>query len=193
MRVDVPQGGDPGAPFRGSFLQWPSRYFVLASTMKLFRGPVLVSLVFLLAALVSVSEVDASKQPSAVKERYIHFLNEHRDNSNTNTGGKYCNDMMRKRGPTIPNCKVKNSFIHASDRAIKDVCGNGGEPYGTLRLSCNPFRVTTCDLKGESTRPPCKYKHDNRPRHIAIACDQGYPVHYDEGNIIINRPQPCRR
>uniref|UniRef100_H9GAD6 Ribonuclease A-domain domain-containing protein n=1 Tax=Anolis carolinensis TaxID=28377 RepID=H9GAD6_ANOCA len=161
--------------------------------MTLFRGPVLVSLVFLLAALVSVSEIDASKQPSAVKERYIHFLNEHRDNSNTNTGGKYCNDMMRKRGPTIPNCKVKNSFIHASDRAIKDVCGNGGEPYGTLRLSCNPFRVTTCDLKGESTRPPCKYKHDNRPRHIAIACDQGYPVHYDEGNIIINRPQPCRR
>ncbi|XP_016854001.2 angiogenin-like [Anolis carolinensis] len=155
--------------------------------MKLFKGPGLVSLVFLLVALVSVSEVDSSKHPPGAKVRYMHFLNEHRD-SNPSTGGRYCNDIMRKRGLTSPNCKEKNSFIHPNDTAIKDVCGDRGEPYGTLRLSCNLFQVTTCDLKGG---PPCKYSQDNRPRHIAIACDQGYPVHYDEGNVVLNRPQPC--
>ncbi|XP_067325619.1 angiogenin-like [Anolis sagrei] len=157
--------------------------------MRLFKGLGLLLLVFL-AVLVSI---DASRQSPAVKERYIHFLNQHRDNSNPNTGGRYCNDMMAKRGLTRPNCKVKNSFIHATDTAIKAVCGDRGEPYGTMRLSCEAFRVTTCDLKGGSTRPPCDYRHDNRPRYIVIACEEGYPVHFDEGKVIINRPQPCKR
>ncbi|XP_003229328.1 angiogenin [Anolis carolinensis] len=160
--------------------------------MRVFEGPGLLLLVFL-AVLVSVSEIDASRQPPGVKERYIHFLNQHRDNSNPNTGGRYCNDMMKKRGLTRPNCKQKNSFIHASDNAIKAVCGEKGEPYGNMRLSCDAFRVTTCNMKGGSTRPPCDYRHDNRPRYIVIACEQGYPVHYDEGKVIIDRPKKCKK
>uniref|UniRef100_A0A803SKJ8 Ribonuclease A-domain domain-containing protein n=1 Tax=Anolis carolinensis TaxID=28377 RepID=A0A803SKJ8_ANOCA len=164
---------------------------VLVSTMRVFEGPGLLLLVFL-AVLVSVSEIDASRQPPGVKERYIHFLNQHRD-SNPKPGNTYCNKIMDIRGLTRPNCKEKNSFIHASDTAIKAVCGDRGEPYGTMRLSCDAFRVTTCNMKGGSTRPPCDYRQDNRPRYIVIACEQGYPVHYDEGKVIINRPQPCRR
>nr|XP_060639460.1 angiogenin-like [Anolis sagrei ordinatus] len=159
--------------------------------MRLFRGPAPLLLLVFLAAL--VTQMDAAKQPPAVRQRYIHFLNQHRDKSNANTGGRYCNDMMAKRRLTKHNCKDKNSFIHATDTAIKAVCGDRGEPYGTMRLSCEAFRVTTCDLKGGSTRPPCDYRHDNRPRYIVIACEEGYPVHFDEGKVIINRPQPCKR
>ncbi|XP_067325620.1 angiogenin-like [Anolis sagrei] len=159
--------------------------------MRLFRGPAPLLLLRFLAAL--VTQMDAAKQPPAVRQRYIHFLNQHRDNSNANTGGKYCDKLMAKRGLTRPNCKNTNSFIHATDSAIKDVCGNKGEPYGNLRLSCDSFRVTTCKLRGGSNRQPCKYTHDNRPRHIVIACDQGYPVHYDEGKVIVNRGRKCRR
>ncbi|XP_042327782.1 angiogenin-like [Sceloporus undulatus] len=147
----------------------------------------------MLAALVPVSELASVTPPPHIKPRYIHFLTQHRDNSNTNTGGTYCNKMMEKRGLTHPNCKERNSFIHASDTDIKAVCGNQGEPYGTQRRSCNKFRVTTCTLKGGSTRPPCKYTHDNRPRFIVIACDEGFPVHYDEGKVIVVEKWPCKK
>nr|XP_060639461.1 ribonuclease-like [Anolis sagrei ordinatus] len=159
--------------------------------MRFFEGPSLLLLVFL-AALVVVAEIDASKPSPGVQERYETFLRQHRHNTK-DVNNKYCNKMMRDRGMTSPNCKVKNSFIHASTEDIKAVCKDKGDPLETKRMSCAQFRVTTCNLKAGSIRRPCEYTQDKRPRYIVIACEEDHPVHYDEGKVIINRPKPCKK
>ncbi|XP_042331052.1 ribonuclease-like [Sceloporus undulatus] len=112
------------------------------------------------------------------------FNRQHFDNPKSNVGKRYCDAMMQRRGMTKPQCKSVNSFIHGTKKDINDVCGKGGKPYGNnLRRSNKQFSVTTCKLSGGSTRPPCKYRENKSNRYIVIACRDGKPVHYEEGQI----------
>ncbi|XP_039725752.1 angiogenin isoform X2 [Pteropus medius] len=113
--------------------------------------------------------------------RYEHFLTQHRDANPRGRDKKYCESMMAKRGMTTP-CKDRNTFIHASKKEIKAVCEDkNGTPYnGGLRKSKTPFQVTICKHTGGSPRPPCYYKATSGSRDIVIACEKGWPVHFDE-------------
>lgn len=116
--------------------------------------------------------------------RYEKFLRQHRDDPKSNFRDRYCNAMMRRRDLTWPQCKEMNTFIHGSKRQIQAVCTSGGVPYGEQRRSLQHFRVTTCTHRGGSIRPPCEYDQNNSPRYIVIACEDGWPVHYDESQIV---------
>ncbi|XP_054849590.1 angiogenin-like [Eublepharis macularius] len=116
--------------------------------------------------------------------RYENFLNQHRDDPKSSFHGRYCDTLMRSRGLTRPQCKEINTFIHGSKRQIRAVCDRGGVPDGQLQRSLQHFRVTTCTLRGGSTRPPCEYKENTSPRYIVIGCEGGWPVHYDESQIV---------
>nr|XP_020668385.1 angiogenin-like [Pogona vitticeps] len=116
--------------------------------------------------------------------RYEKFLNQHRDDPKSSFRGRYCDSIMSRRGLTRPECKEVNTFIHGSKRDIQAVCAGGGVPYRNLTRSQHHFRVTTCTLRGGSTRPPCEYREDTSPRYIVIACVNGWPVHYDESQIV---------
>ncbi|XP_053115062.1 angiogenin-like [Hemicordylus capensis] len=118
--------------------------------------------------------------------RYEKFLSQHRDEPRSRFRGRYCNTMMGSRDLTRPECKEVNTFIHGSKRQIRAVCTTtGGVPYGALRRSRQHFRVTTCTLRGSSTRPPCEYRENTTPRYIVIGCENDWPVHYDESQIVI--------
>lgn len=113
--------------------------------------------------------------------RYKHFLTQHHDARPRGRDKKYCESMMVERGLTTP-CKDRNTFIHGSKKRIKAVCEDtNGIPYnGAFRKSKSPFQVTTCKHTGGSPRPPCYYKATSGSRDIVIACENGWPVHFDE-------------
>ncbi|XP_058038541.1 ribonuclease-like [Ahaetulla prasina] len=111
---------------------------------------------------------------------YETFVKHHCDNPKSNVGDHYCNKMMQRCGMTSPKCKEVNIFIHAPKKKIIDVCGDGREAINN-RLRRSKNRVTTCTMKGSSTKPPCDYRGNTSPRYIVIACENGLPVHYEEG------------
>ncbi|XP_062993028.1 ribonuclease-like [Elgaria multicarinata webbii] len=117
--------------------------------------------------------------------RYEKFLKQHRDEPRSRFHGRYCDTLMGSRGLTKPQCKEMNTFIHGSKRQIRAVCAEGGVPSGELRRSRRHFRVTSCTLRGGSTLPPCEYKENTSPRYIVIGCEGGWPVHYDESQIVM--------
>lgn len=146
--------------------------------MRFSKGASYVLLLLLVMAALLPSSVCGNNP------RYEKFLNQHRDDPRSNFRGRYCNTLMATRGLTKPECKAVNTFIHGSKRQIKAVCAGGGTPVGDLRRSRQHFRVTTCTLRGGSTRPPCEYNENASPRYIIIACEDGWPVHYDESQIV---------
>ncbi|XP_034991382.2 angiogenin isoform X1 [Zootoca vivipara] len=145
--------------------------------MRLSRGACCLFLAVLLSHL--LCESSCGNNP-----RYEKFLSQHRDEPRSRFHGRYCNTLMGSRGLTKPECKEVNTFIHGSKRQIRAVCAEGGLPSGELRKSRQHFRVTTCTLRGGSTRPPCEYKENISPRYIIIGCEGGWPVHYDESQIV---------
>ncbi|XP_047007896.1 ribonuclease-like [Ictalurus punctatus] len=79
-------------------------------------------------------------------------------------------------------CKKMNSFILARKDQVKAVCGAAGRAVrGNLRESNKPFSVVTCNLMQSN---PCKYVGQKSTRCITIACEKGFPVHYE-------RERPC--
>ncbi|XP_007442032.3 angiogenin-like [Python bivittatus] len=157
-------------------VQWrySSSHFLVAELMMLFKRFGL-GLFIVLAAVMMLGTFAAD---------YETFLRQHYDNPKSNVGNRYCNTMMVRRGMTRPKCKEVNTFIHDTKNEINAVCGNKGEPFGNgLRRSLKQFQVTTCTMKGTSTRPPCDYRGNSSPRYIVIACENGLPVHFDEGQI----------
>ncbi|XP_008055111.1 angiogenin [Carlito syrichta] len=116
--------------------------------------------------------------------RYEKFLTQHYDAKPGGRDDKYCETMMKKRGLTSP-CKEVNTFVHGKKRSIRAICDDSnGSPYKeNLRISKSSFQMTTCTHKGGSPRPPCKYRATAGFRTIAIACENGFPVHLDQSFI----------
>ncbi|XP_021044866.1 angiogenin-4-like [Mus pahari] len=142
--------------------------------MAMSLGPLL--LVFVLGLVVIPPTL-------AENERYQHFLNQHYDAKKGSRDDEYCEHMMKKRH-LIPPCKAVNTFIHDTKKKINAICGESGSPFGeNLRISNSRFQVTTCKQKGGSPRPPCKYRASKGFRYIVIACEDGWPVHFDESYI----------
>nr|Q861Y4.1 RecName: Full=Angiogenin; AltName: Full=Ribonuclease 5; Short=RNase 5; Flags: Precursor [Trachypithecus francoisi]AAO41336.1 angiogenin [Trachypithecus francoisi] len=113
--------------------------------------------------------------------RYRDFLTKHYDATPQGRNDRYCESMMRRRGLTSP-CKDINTFIHGNSRHIKAICGDeNGNPYReNLRISKSPFQVTTCNLRGGSPWPPCRYRATAGFRNIVVACENDLPVHLDQ-------------
>ncbi|KAF4073337.1 hypothetical protein AMELA_G00257680 [Ameiurus melas] len=91
---------------------------------------------------------------------------------------KRCTETIEDKGINYGGtCKIKNSFILATESQVKAVCGNAGKPVGgNLRESNNPFIVVTCNRAGSN---PCTYNGQKRTQCITITCENGYPVHYE--------------
>ncbi|KAL7977592.1 hypothetical protein Chor_009541 [Crotalus horridus] len=115
---------------------------------------------------------------------YEDFLMKHYDFPRSLVGNHYCNAMMQNRGMTRPKCRQVNTFIHDTKAYIIDVCGRKGVFYGhELRHSIKIFTVTTCTLRGSNPRAPCNYKENLSPKNIVVACLDGKPVRYEEGDF----------
>ncbi|XP_053341205.1 ribonuclease-like 3 [Clarias gariepinus] len=125
----------------------------------------------------------AEAQPPNVIHRYRNFLNQH---VYSDMSEKKCNSEIDKRRITdgnTNNCKKVNTFIKASSNLIKTVCGRATGLY----TSGQPFPVVTCKLQSGDRRPHCDYgrKGYESTRYIKIACDQGWPVHYQEDEVVV--------
>ncbi|XP_016021097.2 angiogenin isoform X1 [Rousettus aegyptiacus] len=158
--------------------------FLIVIQRKKKREPLLEEMVMGLGSLLLVFMMGLGLTlPSLAQNnhRYEHFLTQHYDPKPSGRDKRYCESMMVKRGLTTP-CKDRNTFVHDTKNKIKAVCEDkNGTPYkGSLRKSKSPFQVTTCKHTGGSPRPPCYYKATSGSRDIVIACENGWPVHFDE-------------
>ncbi|CAK6964721.1 angiogenin-like [Scomber scombrus] len=134
-----------------------------------------IQLACLLLLFASVHCQDASVSP-----RYRKFIDQH---INGQMSATRCDVEIRSRGISKTNsneCKETNTFIRATTKIIKSICGQAGEPYGEMTKSLQPFDIVVCKLKNQDARQPhCQYRGQTFTRRIAIKCDQGLPVHFD--------------
>ncbi|XP_051763509.1 ribonuclease-like 3 [Ctenopharyngodon idella] len=119
-------------------------------------------------------------QPADIMPRYKKFLNQHVDPYMTVND---CTSKIENRviTGTDSGCKPVNSFIVANADTIKAVCGKGGTAIGgNLFESNNPFFVVKCTIKNNSKgTPKCEYRGNGFTRKIVLACQKGWPVHYE--------------
>ncbi|XP_073710706.1 ribonuclease-like 3 [Misgurnus anguillicaudatus] len=141
------------------------------------------SAVILLLVLCASLSTDA--QPADVRQRYEKFLRQHVYGK---MNERICDSEIRKRQITLSDtdngCKEVNTFIQANGNTVRAVCTGGGTIYNKQRnlyISNNPFPVITCKLTGGTRRPNCVYRGHKSTRKIVVACEQGWPTHYDEG------------
>ncbi|XP_035383430.1 ribonuclease-like 3 [Electrophorus electricus] len=136
----------------------------------------------LLLALSATLLVDA--QPADVRSRYIHFLTQHvYGGMNTNKCSKVIGQRHITEGNTN-NCKEINTFILATHEQVRAVCSDGGTPKGrNLYESTKPFAVVICKRKPGAS---CVYNGKRSTRTIIVACDRGWPVHYQEDNLVLH-------
>ncbi|XP_056623713.1 ribonuclease-like 3 [Triplophysa dalaica] len=141
-----------------------------------------LSAVILLLILCSI-DVKAYKGPAYLKPRYEKFLNQH---VYLDMNDQRCNSVMRERhiteGQTYNDCKRFNTFITANEQEVIRVCNNAGHNYnGTAGLyeSNQPFSVVSCGLQSGQIYPNCIYRGRRSTRYIVVACERGWPVHYD--------------
>ncbi|XP_017569346.1 ribonuclease-like 3 [Pygocentrus nattereri] len=137
-------------------------------------------------AVVLLLALCAHAQPADVMSRYKHFLNQHVF-GNMNTG--LCDSVIRTRKITAGitnNCKEINTFILATHEQVRAVCQEGGIPKGrNLYESTKPFAVVICRLRSGDRRPSCTYDGKRSTRTITVACDQQWPVHYEEDRLFV--------
>uniref|UniRef100_A0A3Q0SXI9 Ribonuclease A-domain domain-containing protein n=1 Tax=Amphilophus citrinellus TaxID=61819 RepID=A0A3Q0SXI9_AMPCI len=113
-----------------------------------------------------------------IRPRYQKFINQHIGQLSVDR----CTNEIRRRGITKTDsneCKETNTFIRATTGLVKPICGAGGEPYGTMRKSLRPFDIVVCTLTQGVRKPHCEYRGNSFTRKIAIACDGGFPVHFE--------------
>ncbi|CAL9695210.1 unnamed protein product [Knipowitschia caucasica] len=120
-----------------------------------------------------------------VVDRYRNFINQHVNQGMSRTR---CAEVMRTRRITAENnnCKQTNTFISSTTNAIKAVCGNAGTPYknsANLRKSLQPFPVINCEQSGTHRPPRCEYRGRSQTVYVVLGCQDGYPVHYDRGEM----------
>uniref|UniRef100_A0AAY5F338 Ribonuclease A-domain domain-containing protein n=1 Tax=Electrophorus electricus TaxID=8005 RepID=A0AAY5F338_ELEEL len=139
----------------------------------------------LLLALSATLLVDA--QPADVMRRYKHFLTQHvYGGMNTNKCSKVINQRHITEGNTN-NCKEINTFILATHEQVRAVCSDGGIPKGrNLYESTKRFPLVICKLKKGVRCPKCKYNGKRSTRTIIVACDRGWPVHFEDSKIVLD-------
>lgn len=144
--------------------------------------PSAVILLLLLAA-----SFTAYGQPDHIQLRYEKFLNQH---LGPHVNEHACDREIGRRkiiaSGTANGCKEVNTFIQTYTDKINTVCGDGGTPQmnnRNLSMSNQPFPVVTCKLKSGQRRPNCQYRGKKSTRYIVLGCEEGWPVHYDEGII----------
>ncbi|XP_067254939.1 ribonuclease-like 3 [Chanodichthys erythropterus] len=145
--------------------------------MEIHQSAVILLLIF------SVSSFTHGQPPAHIKPRYEKFLKQH---YNPDMTVQKCDTVIRANrdfihSETENGCKKINSFIQANSNDIKAVCGRAGKPYHNMVASTKPFSVVTCKLHSGDTHPNCKYRGVRDTRYIVLACEHGWPVHYDEG------------
>ncbi|XP_043840219.1 ribonuclease 4-like [Dromiciops gliroides] len=121
-------------------------------------------------------------QPSSGQvRRYQQFLRQHVDPTSEGGDASYCNQMMHRRRMTVPRCKPVNSFIHEDIWNINSICHTVGIKCKNGQMNCHEgiMKVTDCRVTGGSVSPNCRYRATARTRHVAIACDDSLPVHFD--------------
>ncbi|XP_058615792.1 ribonuclease-like 3 [Onychostoma macrolepis] len=139
--------------------------------------------------LVLAASFTAYGQPPHILPRYKKFLTQHYGPS---VSEKDCDKEIKNRqitaSGTANGCKDVNTFVNANKNQIKAVCSGGGTPLGNnLFVSNQPFPVVTCKLKSGQSHPKCKHGNGKKStRRIVLGCAEGWPVHYDEGIIIIS-------
>uniref|UniRef100_A0AAY5LB44 Ribonuclease A-domain domain-containing protein n=1 Tax=Esox lucius TaxID=8010 RepID=A0AAY5LB44_ESOLU len=128
-------------------------------------------------------------QPGNVKPRYIHFLNQH---VNAGMTTQKCTSYIGYLKLTETNsnrCKEINTFILADKKHVNNICGQAGRRLDNNRdlyESNKPFPVVTCKLTSGSFHDKCEYRGSKSTRRVVIACDQGWPVHFQEDTVIVN-------
>ena len=138
-----------------------------------------------LVLLLSVT-LSAHSQSAEVSQRYQKFVTQH---INGNMNEYICDREIRTRKITQANsndCKERNTFIQASAQLVKRICGDAGTHYsGNLFKSNQPFPIVTCTHRGGARPPRCEYRGHKSTRYIAIACEEGWPVHYEDDDLVI--------
>ncbi|XP_076848947.1 ribonuclease-like 3 [Brachyhypopomus gauderio] len=127
----------------------------------------------------------ADAQPEDVMVRYNNFLTRH-VYGGMHTG--LCDSVIRDRHiterPDNNNCKEINTFIQATSQHVRAVCT--GQPQGgDFFTSTQTFPVITCKLNSGERRPNCQYRGTRSTRYITVQCDRGWPVHYQEDQVVI--------
>lgn len=133
----------------------------------------------ILLLILSVSPF-AHGQPADVRRRYEKFRNQHVIPGMTVND---CTSKIENRDitGTDGDCKPVNSFIVANADTINTVCGRGGTRLRNDRNlfeSNLPFFVVKCNLK-TSRNGKCEYVGRSYTSKIVLACDKGWPVHYE--------------
>ncbi|KAK9967234.1 hypothetical protein ABG768_001642 [Culter alburnus] len=133
----------------------------------------------ILLLILSVSSFTRG-QPADIWQRYVKFRNQHVDPFMTVND---CTSRIENRDitGTAGACKPVNSFIVANEDTIKTVCGRGGTRLRNDRNlfeSNQLFFVVKCKIK-TSRNGKCEYLGKGYTRKIVLACDRGWPVHYE--------------
>lgn len=137
---------------------------------------------FVCLLLVLLNATVLSQDPNTIA-RYRNFINQH---INGRMSVNSCSDVIRNRGITQTNtnqCKETNTFIRATTNLVEAICQRAGQPYGQrreLRVSLQPFNIVVCKLRNQVRQPHCEYRGQDRTRNIVIACENGFPVHFEE-------------
>ncbi|KAI2647258.1 Ribonuclease-like 3 [Labeo rohita] len=131
--------------------------------------------------LVLAASFTAYGQPDDIKPRYQTFLNRH---LGPHVSVHDCDKEIRKRGITASGtangCKEVNTFIHAKENDIREVCGKNGISQGKdLFRSKKPFPVITCRLKHSEKKLKCEYRGSKSTHYIVVKCEKGWPVRYE--------------
>ncbi|XP_010865543.1 ribonuclease-like 3 [Esox lucius] len=128
-------------------------------------------------------------QPGNVRPRYIHFLNQHVHNGMTKQKCTGYIGYLKLTEPNSNRCKEINTFIATDGNRVNDICRQAGrrlENNRDLYESNKPFPVVTCKLTSGMFHDKCEYRGSESTRRVVIACDQGWPVHYDGDNVVVN-------
>uniref|UniRef100_A0AAY5EHG8 Ribonuclease A-domain domain-containing protein n=1 Tax=Electrophorus electricus TaxID=8005 RepID=A0AAY5EHG8_ELEEL len=119
------------------------------------------------------------KYPSTVLLALQAFLTQHVIEDMKQTSDQVINQRHITEGNTN-NCKEINTFILATDEQVRAVCSDGGTPKGrNLYESTKRFPLVICKLKKGVRCPKCEYNGKRSTRTIIVACDRGWPVHFE--------------
>ncbi|XP_038848412.1 ribonuclease-like 3 [Salvelinus namaycush] len=130
---------------------------------------------FLFLVLLCVT-VMVNGQPGDVRPRYQQFLLQH---VRERMPIQNCELEMTTLPRNSVTCKKTNTFILAKPELVIPICNSGGtNTHSNLFQSTKPFIVVICQRE-ENMLPNCKYKGKSSTRYVTIACDRGFPVHYD--------------